>query len=159
MLEPFARTETALEKEQVLKLIEDVPFFENFTAGERATLAELDCSAYRYKPSDMIIHKGAHDQSFFVLLKGVVRITAGQDKEVTLTKLKAGSIFGEISWVSKRPRTSSVYADGDVIALKIGLEDVDNFDPALQTKIKDRIIDVLVERLSKTNDQLASLVR
>lgn len=159
ILKYFVGTETVLEKEQVLKLIEKVHFFEHFTAGERETLAKLDCSAYRYQPSDMIIRKGELDQSFFVLLKGVIRITVGRAKEVTLTKLRAGAIFGEISWVSKRPRTSSVYADGDVVALRINLDDVDNFDPALQSKIKDQIIDVLVDRLSKMNEQLANLVR
>jgi CRP-like cAMP-binding protein len=44
---------------------------------------------------------------------------------VTITKLKAGAIFGEIAYVAKRKRTTSVIADGDVIALRIDTKNID----------------------------------
>ena len=55
----------------------------------------------------------------------MVAIVKNNPKEVTITKLKAGAIFGEIAYVAKRKRTTSVIAYGDVIALKIDTKNID----------------------------------
>ena len=74
---------------------------------------------------DGIIKEGETDYSLFVLLKGVVAIVKNNPRQVTITKLKAGAIFGEIAYVAKRKRTTSVIADGDVIALRIDTKNID----------------------------------
>ena len=55
----------------------------------------------------------------------MVAIVKNNPKEVTITKLKAGAIFGEIAYVAKRKRTTSVIADRDVIALRIDTKNID----------------------------------
>jgi CRP-like cAMP-binding protein len=55
----------------------------------------------------------------------VVAIVKNNPRQVTITKLKAGAIFGEIAYVAKRKRTTSVIADGDVIALRIDTKNID----------------------------------
>jgi len=84
----------------------------------------------------------------------VVAIVKNNPKEVTITKLKAGAIFGEIACVAKRKRTTSVIADGDVIALKIDTKNIDTLKPDIPTKLKDNLIEILVRRLETMNEQV-----
>lgn len=151
--------EQLLDKEQTLQLMEDIPFFKNFTSKEMEYLAKLASNVLRYQVADVIIKEGDHDLSFYVLLRGVVCVTKGHPRETVIAKLRAGSVFGELAWIDKRPRITNVIADGDVVALKIDLTDVERFGPALQSKIKDQIISILITRLDQTNEQLASLAR
>ena len=67
-----------------------------------------------------------------------------------------GAIFGEISYISKRSRTTSAIAGGDVIALKIDSKKIDALNSAVSTKLKNKFIVVLVDRLEAMN-KLANL--
>jgi CRP-like cAMP-binding protein len=73
---------------------------------------------------------------------------------VTIAKLKAGAVFGEIAYIAKRTRTTSVIADGDVIALEIETKNTDYLKPAISTKLKDQLIEILVNRLETMNEQV-----
>ena len=99
----------------------------------------------------MIIQEGSTDERhFFILLRGLVNIVKNTS-EVTIAKLKGGAIFGEISYISKRSRTTSAIAVVDVIALKIDSKKIDELDPAVSTKLKNKFIEVLVDRLEAMN--------
>ena len=140
--------------EQAFELIDKLSFFDGFTQDEKRFLSTLESQIYKYFPADVIIKEGETDYSFFVLLKGVVAIVKNNPKEVTITKLKAGAIFGEIAYVAKRKRTTSVIADGDVIALKIDTKNIDTLKPDTPTKLKDNLIEILVRRLETMNEQV-----
>jgi len=89
-----------------------------------------------------------------VCIVGVVCIVKSYPMELTFAKLKAGAVFGEIAYVAKRKRTTSVIADGDVIALKIDTKNIDALKPAIPTKLKDNLIEILVKRLETMNKQV-----
>ena len=84
----------------------------------------------------------------------MVAIVKNNPRQVTITKLKAGAIFGEIAYVAKRKRTTSVIADGDVIALRIDTKNIDVLKPEIPTKLKDNLIEILVRRLETMNEQV-----
>jgi CRP/FNR family transcriptional regulator, cyclic AMP receptor protein len=142
-----------MEKEQMFELIDKLAFFAQFSKEEKQFLSTLESQIFRYLPSDSIITEGEIDYSFFIILKGVVRIIKNNPKEVTITKLKAGAVFGEIAYLSRRARTTSVIADGDVIALKIHTKDMDSLKPSIPNKLKDNLIEILANRLEIMNDQ------
>ena len=148
-----------MDYEQAFKLIYKHSFFDGFTQDEKRFLSTLESQIYKYFPANVIIKEGETDYSFFILLKGVVAIVKNNPKlvglkEVTITKLKAGAIFGEIAYVAKRKRTTSVIADGDVIALKIDTKNIDTLKPDIPTKLKDNLIEILVRRLETMNEQV-----
>ena len=143
-----------MDDEQAFKLIDKHSFFDGFTQDEKRFLSTLESQIYKYFPANVIIKEGETDYSFFVLLKGVVAIVKNNPKEVTIAKLKAGAIFGEIAYVAKRKRTTSVIADGDVIALKIDTKNIDTLKPDIPTKLKDNLIEILVRRLETMNEQV-----
>ena len=143
-----------MNEEQAFELIDQLSFFARFTEEEKRFLSTLESQIYKYFPADVIIKEGETDYSFFVLLKGVVAIVKNNPRQVTITKLKAGAIFGEIAYVAKRKRTTSVIADGDVIALKIDTKNIDTLKPDIPTKLKDNLIEILVRRLETMNEQV-----
>ena len=143
-----------MDQEQALELIEKLSFFDDFTEKEKHFLSTLGSQIYKYLPSDTIIQEGEKDYSFFILLKGVVAIVKSNPTEKTITKLKTGAVFGEIGYVAKRERTTSVIADGDVIALKFNTKDIDSLKPEIPTKLKNKLIEILVTRLESMNDQV-----
>lgn len=143
-----------MDQIQAFELIDKLSFFAEFSQEEKQFLSTLESQIYKYFPSDVIIKEGETDYSFFVLLKGVVAIVKNNPKEVTITKLKAGAVFGEIAYVTKRKRTTSVIADGDVIALKIHTNDIDKLKPSIPTKLKDNLIEILARRLETMNEQV-----
>ena len=143
-----------MDNEQTFELIDKLSFFAGFTQEEKQFLSTLESHIYKYQPSEIIIKEGKTDYSFFVLLKGVVCIVKSYPMELTIAKLKAGAVFGEIAYVAKRKRTTSVIADGDVIALKIDTKNIDALTPAISTKLKDNLIEILVKRLETMNKQV-----
>ena len=148
-----------MDDEQAFELIDKHSFFDGFTQDEKRFLSPLESQIYKYFPANVIIKEGETDYSFFILLKGVVAIVKNNPilvglKEVTITKLKAGAIFGEIAYVAKRKRTTSVIADGDVIALKIDTKNIATLKPDIPTKLKDNLIEILVRRLESMNEQV-----
>lgn len=143
-----------MEQDQAFELIDQLSFFSGFTEEEKHFLSTLESQIYKYLPSDVIIKEGETDYSFFILLKGVVAVVKNNPNEVTIAKLKAGAVFGEIAYVAKRKRMTSVIADGDCIALKFETKDIDALKPAIPTKLKDKLIEILVNRLESMNEQI-----
>jgi CRP-like cAMP-binding protein len=143
-----------MEQDQAFELIDQLSFFSGFTQEEKHYLSTLESQIYKYLPSDVIIREGDTDYSFFILLKGVVAVVKNNPKEVTIAKLKAGAVFGEIAYVAKRKRMTSVIADGDCIALRFETKDIDSLKPLIPTKLKDKLIEILVNRLEAMNEQV-----
>ena len=148
------KKKTEMETEQTFELIDKLSFFDGFSKEEKKYLTTLKSQILKYLPSDTLITEGELDYSFFILLKGVVRIVKSYPKEMPITKLKAGALFGEIAYVAKRKRTTSVIADGDVIALKISTQNIDSLKLSIPTKLKDNLIKILVNRLEAMNTQM-----
>ncbi|MZH01967.1 MAG: cyclic nucleotide-binding domain-containing protein [Nitrospinae bacterium] len=143
-----------MDQEQAFELIDQLSFFSGFTEQEKHFLSTLESQIYKYLPSDVIIKEGETDYSFFILLKGVVAVVKNNPNQVTIAKLKAGAVFGEIAYVAKRKRMTSVIADGDCIALRFETKNLDNLKPAIPTKLKDKLIEILVRRLETMNEQV-----
>jgi CRP/FNR family transcriptional regulator, cyclic AMP receptor protein len=142
-----------MEKEQAFELIDKLYFFDNFTQEEKKLLSTMKNQILKVTPSHLIIKEGEVDKSFFIILKGVVRVVKSIPREVTITKLKAGAVFGEIAFVAKRPRTTSVLADGDVIVMQIQTKDIDALSQTIPNKLKDKLIEILANRLESMNDR------
>ena len=104
-----------MNKNQALKVIDKL-FFADFSPEEKKILSTLQSDIYNFNANEVIIQEGSTDRYFFILLTGVVSIVKNTS-EVTIAKLMGGAIFGEISYISKRSRTTSAIAGGDVIAL------------------------------------------
>lgn len=142
-----------MEFEKALKCFDGIPFFKGFSKEERRFLASLDCSLCHFAHGEFVIRRGETDRTLFILLEGSVSITYDRPSEITITQLRRGAIFGEVSLISKRNRTTNVVADGNISVLKMDGEMISRLNPHLVNKIKDKVIDLLVQRLDLMNER------
>jgi len=143
-----------MDKQEILDRLNKNPFFEPFSDQEKGQLAALTSNVIRFQDQDYIIHEGDADTSIFILLEGTVSVTKKRDPCVELNTLKEGSVFGDIAFVSKKPRHTNVVAMGEVTVLKLEDADLVRGDPALISKFKDQFILVLSQRLEEMNQAM-----
>lgn len=132
--------------------IKDVPLFKNFSQDELRLLAKMDPPIRLYEKDDYIIKEGQLSAELFLLIEGVCLITRQQDgATIQLARVKPGEIFGEISWVSGKPRQSNVIANETVTAMEMDRDFFDLIKPEMSNKIKDYLIELLIKRLDNMN--------
>jgi CRP/FNR family cyclic AMP-dependent transcriptional regulator len=116
--------------ERVL-LLHDVPLFTALSPDDLKQIADIAREQW-YDNGSLICREGEPGREMHVLAHGQVRVTRQTPEgEKYLATRYAGDFLGEMSIVLATPRTSSVYAAGEVRTLVISAE-------ALQTILHDR---------------------
>ena len=140
--------------------MDDLPFFNDLSKKEKTTLSKLEDHVLEFGPSERILNEGSVDDAFYIILEGKVSVTKNKPPEITVAQLIPAAIFGEITLKGKKPRTSSITADDDVLVLKVDGPLINKkLDPILANKLKDQVIDLLVRRLDEMNNKLVGFVR
>ena len=100
-------------------------------------------------------HEPGHE--LYIIKKGNVKITKIiEDREVVLSILKIGDIFGEMSLLEDKPRSASAFAIENVDLITINKLNFKNL-VLNQTKIATKIILMLSERIWKSYKQLFNI--
>jgi CRP-like cAMP-binding protein len=116
--------------ERVL-LLHNVPLFAALTPDDLTQIANIAREQW-YDDGSLICREGEPGREMFALAQGQVRVTKQTPEgEKFLATRYAGDFLGEMSIVLAAPRTSSVYAEGEVRTLVIG-------DEALSAILHDR---------------------
>ena len=115
------------------------------------------------KKGTIIFSEEQKGSSMYVILEGVIAITrasfANDKKEqVTLAKLKKGSVLGEISLLSNQSRTTSAITDSPlVIVMVIDKQMLESFDLGIQKIFNKKMIEILIRRLDDMNKKYRNL--
>lgn len=155
----------------IFEFIERLPFFKEFLAEEKSKLVKTSGIFEKFKSGETIISEGDSGAALFIVLTGSIQITkstvvsvqAGhislqEPEQIPIAELKAGSIFGEISLISDRPRNTSAFADSaEVVVMKITQEIIEKFNLAIQKKFQKQLILILVQRLDDMNNRYIKL--
>ena len=143
---------------ELMELLRNKPMFENFSEEELKELSKIKFSKKRFKKGEIIFKEGGLYSSLYLLAEGTVSINRiGFDH--MLAKLRPGDLFGEISFLSKTPRHSTVIAEEDVSVIVLDDSFFQKISRSMESKIKNYFIDVLLHRLSKINKTLIRLGR
>ena len=142
----------------VYETIRSMPMFENLSEKEKKTLAKDEHSLIEFNNGDLIIQEGDESGALYLLIKGSVLITKSSgDSQIRLAKLKAGELFGEMSFFTKNPRQSNVLASENVLVMKMD----ENFFEKLPSRIRDALknyfIELLIKRLDDMNDSIMNI--
>ncbi|MBF0382282.1 MAG: cyclic nucleotide-binding domain-containing protein [Magnetococcales bacterium] len=129
----------------ILQLLES-KFFSKFSEEQKIAISKRDIF-HMVKDGEYLLRKGDSRKCLIVLMKG--EVNAVNDKGKVVNRQIAGSVIGEISFLTKYPRTCSVVANGDVFVMELDEETIEQFDDSLILLIKDILIKVLVERLTE----------
>ena len=160
-----------MEKISIAEFIKSLPFFEEFSDEERSELMNKEGIYEKYKDGESIIKEGNVESWLFVVLLGKVqltkkltgdvdegRISLKEPVNIILKELEIGSIFGEISLITGRPRNvSAIAASTEVAVMKITKEIFESFDNSIQMKFQKQLLLKLAENLDDMNTECIKL--
>ena len=131
--------------EKVL-FLKSVDLFKQIPGEDLAQIAQI-ADEVEFPGGQTIFKEGDNGEALYLILEGAVRVHRA---ERTLTELAEKECFGEMSILDSEPRSASVTATRDLVALRIQRED---FGEILATKseIARGIIKVLTHRLREAN--------
>jgi CRP/FNR family transcriptional regulator, cyclic AMP receptor protein len=135
-------------------LIRKVPLFSEL--DDRETDAVMALVSTRNVPrKSIVVQEGDVGDSLFVILKGSVKISSytAEGKEVVLSLLGEGGVFGEMALLDRQPRSATVSTMEDSSLAQIRRPD---FERLLldQPSIALKLLSELVSRLRRTTQVL-----
>ena len=160
-----------MEKISILDFIKGLPFFEYFSEDEKSCLINSKGLFEKYSAGEIIIKQGAIESWLFIILQGKIklskevnsnidksRISLTDSEEIVVKELDIGSIFGEISLITDRPRNVTARASSNEVAvLKITKEILESFDQSIQMKFQKQLLTKLAENLDDMNTEFIKL--
>lgn len=126
------------------KVLRDIQFFSDLSDDELGVVAKITNSK-SFKLGETIFEESQDGESLYILKKGEVKACKKTpDGDLfTLTLMKDGEIFGEMSFLDGRPRSATIVAISDLETLVIEKNDFDGIvaaNPRLIYKILRNII-------------------
>ena len=132
-----------LGRDQKTELIRQVPLFSRCSRAELKEIAKL-ADEIDLRQGKEMTREGAPGREFFVLLEGTADV---RKKGRKINTLGAGDFFGEISLVSRQPRTATVTATSPVRALVVtdySFRHLLDESPQIKTKV----MEAMAERIA-----------
>ena len=136
-----------LRKNAKVELIKGVPLFSECSRKDLDEIAGIADEIDLREGKELTI-EGRAGREFFVLVEGGADVKKGNRR---INRLGPGDFFGEISLVTRRPRTATVTATSPVRALVI----TDRSFRALlehQPEIQGKVMSALAARLEPDSD-------
>ncbi len=105
----------ALRKNAKIELLKRVPLFRDCSRRELEEIAKI-ADEIDFREGKVLTREGAAGREFFVIVEGTTEVTQGKRKLATLSD---GDFFGEISLITRLPRTATVTTVSPVHALVV----------------------------------------
>ncbi|MBI4824161.1 MAG: cyclic nucleotide-binding domain-containing protein [Nitrospirae bacterium] len=127
-----------------------VPYlFSSFSKEQFQRIIEMAETSV-YEDGHTVVEEGDTGDSIYIIKDGSAKVVAHiLGKTIELAQLKEGDVFGEVAFLTGRPRTASVIAQGRLGVIEINrllLEDVIEKNP----KILDTLQDFYHSRVQET---------
>ncbi|MDJ0809049.1 MAG: serine/threonine-protein kinase [Desulfobacterales bacterium] len=133
--------------EDIIDLLRQVPFFHNFTREQIESLGLAGC-IIKMPKGKVIVTEGDIDDTFYVLLKGKVRIR--KDSEV-IAKIRAGECFGEMAYIAGQARNATATTATECLLMKINATLLDKAPDGIQLLFFKNFARTLSYRLEKSS--------
>jgi CRP/FNR family cyclic AMP-dependent transcriptional regulator len=145
-----------IEARQLIENMNRIDFFNAFTETEKREIVASYTPVCVFGKNESIIKEATDDTSFYILLTGSAR---AMKKNVSLpfAEYGPGDSFGEIAFLTGVPRTCEVIANEVSIALRIDKKTLEELKIEIREKMKDKIIENLVDRLKNMNNAFITL--
>lgn len=144
------------------KVLKRISFFRGFTKAEIDKIASCGVSLIEVDRGGGIIMEGSKESCMYVLLTGQVLVKKTSPSGTSINEvavLNPGIIFGEISFASTAPRSTSVFAKSPVSMIKINKAILSKMSRALEIKFREKLMDSVIARLDDMNEKLISMSR
>jgi CRP/FNR family cyclic AMP-dependent transcriptional regulator len=144
----------AVSHARKVQFLSGIPFFEGFAAPEREAIAAKLVSR-RFADGETIFMRGDPGSTLMILVEGRVRIgvNTSDGREMLLTIMEPGQLFGEMSLLDGQSRSADATAMGETLVLALERAD---FLATLRRfpEAALRLCSMLSERLRRSTDQV-----
>lgn len=145
---------TKVSKLKLLEFLNRLSLFKSLEPQERSLIADIPNLIVVIQAGDTFIRKGQFDSDFFILLNGAAAITSDGQHIADATQ---GHFIGEVGFICNEPRSATVTANTDIIAMRITRDLFDLLPIKVRDSIKQKIINGLVDKVSKQNGKILEL--
>lgn len=142
-------------------VMDTVPLLADFSTAD-LDLLQTSGAAHvcRYEAGETIVEEGNYEKTFFVLLRGEIRVVRGTKLVTELSE--PGTVFGEMSFILGRGRTATVMTALGCDCLVVDMGYVD-FLPSperedFMIRLFRRLAVVVADRLGSANARKARLL-
>ncbi len=137
----------------VVDYVCSIPFFSDFSRDEVTEIMSA-CSIVRCKKDEFIVREGETDDTMYVILSGSVGVIKRGQKFINIEK---GECFGEMAYLSHRPREAGIQAQTDCAVLSISSTLMNRLPDGVQLKFLKGFARILAGRLAKDNQIISYL--
>ena len=134
-----------------------IPFLSSLPEDEIKQITER-LKTQSFLPGQKVVEEGDFGDSVFVIISGEARVVAHiLGNEIELATLFAGDVFGEVAFLTGRPRTASVIADDELRVMEFNrliLEEIFEKYPEILKKLEDFYQSHLEDTLSKVRTRI-----
>jgi serine/threonine protein kinase len=146
-----------VESEDALRnkfnILKNVGFLKGFTDADIWELVRAS-NWQNYPAGTTIITEGELDDSFYILLSGVVGVSKqGQH----IGNLQEGDCFGEMGYLNQTERTATVVSKSEVALIKVNSSTLGRAAEGTQLRFLKAFVSTVINRLEQTTSTLSQL--
>lgn len=153
---PVTKTTQIIYDSAKFNALKSLSFFADFSDVELWEVLRISTWA-KFSTGKTLVMEGDSGSSFYLLTEGEVFVTK---RGVMLASLNKGDCFGEMAYIDKAnaQRSATIIAASHITLIKIRSDALEQASENLQLRFNRAFLRVLVQRLAKTNVELASFV-
>jgi CRP-like cAMP-binding protein len=143
--------------ERLQEAVAAIPFFSPLSGDERKKLAD-EATLHVFNAGEIIIREGDPGRSIYVILDGQVRvfIRDHHGEELELAVLGLGQFFGEMSFLTGKPRSGSVSAQDTSVIVELSYTSMRRVVKEHPT-VKKVLVEYYQQRLGSTERKRAEV--
>jgi CRP-like cAMP-binding protein len=143
--------------ERLQEAVAAIPFFSPLNADERKKLAD-EATLHVFNAGEMIIREGDPGRSIYVILDGQVRVFTRDHhgEELELAVLGVSQFFGEMSFLTGKPRSGSVMALDTSVIVELSYTSMRRVVKEHPT-VKKVLVEYYQQRLGSTEQKRAEV--
>ena len=139
-----------IDMQEKWKTLRYLSFFKDFNDDQITDV--VNASEWKeYSKGDVIISEGDKETSFYIIAKGGVDV---MKKNKIIGAMKQGDCFGEIAFITRRPRVATIVARTDVTLMSVSNSLMEQAPLETQLQYYRIFLENLISRLSQATDKL-----
>jgi CRP-like cAMP-binding protein len=133
------------------EIVNRFAMFEELAPEDKRLISNNQNIFYFIPDKDEFIIEGDIESSFYLLLSGSARV---KHHQIDYDELKPGDVVGINGFIHDIPRTASVIATTDILAIKYSRFQFKKLPPHVREIIKDHMLEELSKRIDRLNMEL-----
>ncbi|MBF0423833.1 MAG: cyclic nucleotide-binding domain-containing protein [Magnetococcales bacterium] len=137
-------------KQIIEKFVSENQVFAQFSQFQKNGLVSFLDVVRSYKHGEIIVEENTLNDSVNFVVDGSAYVTV-TEKDVVLSEITAGDMFGEVSAFGKKKVSANIIAKNNVMVVSISGENMRTLPVEIREKMKDIALEQILRRIKKQN--------